>query len=52
MYAKLGDSGIIEDEIADVPILIVYHRPSRFFHAFDRRIAGKTRKFSLESRTR
>ena len=52
VYAKLGDSGIIEDEIAEVPILIVYHRPSQFFHAFDRRIAGKTRSFSLESGAR
>jgi len=52
VFAKLGDSGIIEDEIADVPILIVYHRPSRFFHAFDRRIAGMTRRFSLDKGTR
>jgi hypothetical protein len=48
VYAKLGDSGIIEDEIADVPILIVYHRPSHFFHVFNRRISGETRSFSLE----
>lgn len=46
VYAKLGDSGIIEDEIGGVPILVVFHRPSRFFHAFNRRIGGKVVGFS------
>jgi hypothetical protein len=37
VFAKLGNSGIIEDEIDGIPILVVFHRPSRFFHAFYRK---------------
>lgn len=47
VFAKLGDSGVIMDEVGGVPIVIVFHRSSRYFHAFDRRVSGKALGFSM-----
>jgi len=47
LRAKLGDMGVITDEVGGVPIAVVFHWPSRFVHAFDRRVGGKTQTLTL-----
>lgn len=47
LRAKLGDAGIVFDEMGGVPIAVVFHGPSRFVHAFDRRVGGKMQRLIL-----
>jgi len=47
LRARLGDVGVVADHVGGVPIAVVFHWPSRFVHAFDRRLGGKTHRLAL-----
>jgi len=47
LSAKLGDAGVVSDEVGGVPIVVVFHRPSHLVHALDRRVGGKAQSLTL-----
>ena len=44
-----ADQGVIVDEVGGTPIVVVFHLPSRYVHAFERTVAGELVELELEA---